>query len=64
MAGRIEKTYLGDGVYIDATPDGLVALSTENGISVTNVIYLEPEVIAALLRVLRAWNALPRDASH
>ncbi len=41
------KTYLGDGVYVDTSPLGLV-LTTENGIEVTNRIMLEPEVYKSL----------------
>lgn len=42
------KTHLGDGVYVDDWQDGLV-LTTEDGITTTNTIYLEPEVFFALL---------------
>jgi hypothetical protein len=41
------KTYLGDGVYADVEY-GMIKLTTEDGISTTNTIYLEPEVINAL----------------
>ena len=42
------RKYLGDGVYVDF--DGYqVALSTDNGIDVA-IIYLEPEVLAALIQ--------------
>ena len=42
------KLYLGDGVYAEMSADGYLALTTENGVSVTNTIYLEPEVIESL----------------
>lgn len=43
-----QKVYLGDGVYV--TFDGWhIVLTTENGISITNTIFLEPKVIEALL---------------
>ena len=45
------KIYLGDGVYADEQSGNLV-LTTENGISVTNEIVLEPEVVSALQRFL------------
>jgi hypothetical protein len=45
------KEYLGDGVYAELDR-GMVKLTTENGIEVTNTIYLEPEVIDTLLRYL------------
>lgn len=47
------KSYLGDGVYVDwddATYS--IVLTTEDGISVTNRIILEPEVLTALQRYL------------
>lgn len=41
------KKYIGDGVYADY--DGFaIILTTENGVSITNTIVLEP----------REWNAL------
>lgn len=48
-----EKTYLGDAVYAqidssDPFTDRLI-LTTENGVSVSNAITLEPVVWAALL---------------
>jgi hypothetical protein len=43
------KAYLGDGVYVARSEMGL-ELTTEDGISVTNRIVLEPEVVEALLR--------------
>jgi hypothetical protein len=46
-----EKAYLGDGVYAQVTELGL-ELTTEDGISVTNRIVLEPEVLDALSRYL------------
>jgi hypothetical protein len=42
------KSYLGDGVYVEMQHGGLM-LTTEDGISVTNKIFLEPEVYSALL---------------
>jgi hypothetical protein len=56
------KQYLGDGVYVamDESREMLV-LTTENGISVTNVIYLEEEVRDALVKYIRSepWNEGP-----
>ncbi len=40
------KRYLGDGVYVAHDGFGIM-LTTENGISVTNRIILEPSVIFA-----------------
>ncbi len=52
----MSKTYLGDGVYVNVE-HGMIKLTTENGIDVTNEILLEPEVWQALDRfVERVWN--------
>ena len=43
------KTYLGDGLYADY--DGYqIVLTAENGLGVTNTVYLEPDVYTALVR--------------
>lgn len=44
----MNKRYIGDGVYADIDDLGRLVLTTEDGISVTNRIVLEPEVWAAL----------------
>jgi len=43
------KAYLGDGVYVAFDRNGLW-LTTEDGIRVTNRIYLEPDVYTAMLQ--------------
>lgn len=43
------KTYIGDGVYLEYNGYDLI-LTTEDGISVTNRIVLEPEVYTSLLK--------------
>ena len=45
------KQYLGDSVYADIQ-DGMLKLTTENGAGANNTIYLESEVVNALLRYL------------
>jgi hypothetical protein len=47
------KDYLGDGVYAEWDDYSTLILTTENGISVENQIYLEPEVFAALERFMK-----------
>lgn len=45
---KLDKEYLGDAVYINF--DGLrLVLTTEEGIRVTNTIYLNPKVYEALV---------------
>lgn len=45
---KSRKEYLGDGVYIDH--DGYqFKLTTEDGYSETNTIYLDPQVVDSLL---------------
>lgn len=39
----MKKTYIGDGVYVEFDGFALV-MTTENGVSVTNCIVLEPQV--------------------
>lgn len=48
-----EKTYLGDGAYLSYDGYHLV-LTTEDGISVQNIIYLEPQVYKALVRAVQS----------
>lgn len=44
-----EKQYLGDSVYVEW--DGVMfKLTTDNGEGPTNAIFLEPEVVAALVK--------------
>jgi hypothetical protein len=43
-----KKRYIGDGVYVARAAYGFW-LTTEDGISVTNEIFLEPEVLTGLL---------------
>ena len=48
------KSYLGDGVYVDIDEFvKSIILTTENGISTTNTIYLEDQVVEALIRYLK-----------
>ena len=51
------KRYIGDGVYVERDPCG-VKLSTSDGISETNVIWLEREVIFGLIIWLREMGIL------
>ena len=46
------KVYLGDSVYV-AFEHPFVVLTTEDGVSVTNRILLEPEVTVALVDWLK-----------
>ena len=48
----IDKSYIGDGVYIQT--DGFaITLTTENGIIATNTIYLEPEHFRKIMEYCR-----------
>jgi hypothetical protein len=54
-ANRSDKTYLGDGAYvewIDAT--GIIQLTTSNGLEDTNTIVLGPSEIDMLLMFLES----------
>jgi hypothetical protein len=43
-----DLTYLGDSVYVRININGQLELITSNGIDITNVIYIEPEVFRSL----------------
>jgi hypothetical protein len=48
------KAYLGDSVYVDRNERFQLVLTTENGIGITNTIYLEPEVYQALVNYVES----------
>lgn len=51
------KKYLGDGVYIDF--DGYaVTLTTEDGISVQNTVYMEPTIVKNFQAYIEDLNRL------
>ena len=56
----MDKVYLGDAVYAEFDDFGVV-LTTEDGVSVTNKIVLEPEVIRAFEKYVE--NLRARGAS-
>ena len=49
MSTNGNKDYLGDGVYADFDGFG-ITLTAENGVTVSDTIYLEPQVLEALNR--------------
>lgn len=51
------KDYLGDSVYADHN-GSVVLLTTNNGFGDKNPIYLEPEVLRALVRYAKRFNLL------
>lgn len=47
----IEKRYLGDSVYVEIEiANGMLKLTTDNSNGPSNTIYLEPEVMRALVQ--------------
>jgi hypothetical protein len=46
---RSTKDYLGDSVYAEVTDAKTIRLTTENGYGPSNAIYIEIEVLAALI---------------
>jgi hypothetical protein len=52
--------YLGDGVYV-AIERGMLKLYTSDGISETNVIFLEPSVMDALMDYYREAAQEPKQ---
>ena len=49
----MHKRYLGDGVYAEIV-NGMVKLTTENGVATTNTIFLEGYVVDALAEYMRS----------
>ncbi len=49
-----KKECIGDAVYVDINDCGQIVLTTEDGISISNTIYLEPEVYGSLERYIEA----------
>ncbi len=49
----MNKQYLGDGVYAEMQEPAILALTTEEGVSKLNEIYLEPEVYLALVAFVK-----------
>jgi len=63
MSDPHKKVYLGDGVYAAYEEEtGTVVLTTENGLTTSNTIYLEAVVLAHLVRVALLWEKERRGA--
>lgn len=50
-------TYLGDAVYVALTPHGNVMLMTSDGLNISNVVQLEPEIYSAFLEWAEDWTS-------
>jgi hypothetical protein len=46
------KIYLGDGAFAEVRNDGMLWLTTEDGVQTTNAVALEPDVLVSLFRYL------------
>lgn len=57
----MSKSYLGDSVYAEVE-DGMLKLTTENGMGPSNTIYLEPFVMDGLVRYYEHAKARAREA--
>jgi hypothetical protein len=45
-----DKQYIGDGIYAWVNPmSGMLELTTEDGVNVTNIIYFEPSTLKTFL---------------
>lgn len=53
MANEQDKTYIGDGVYVEFDGYQLI-VTTENGISVTNLIVIEPQIWSSLQHYVKS----------
>lgn len=49
---EMNKEYLGDGVYVEIE-HSMFKLTTEDGSSVTNTIYLEPQVFNSFMSYVK-----------
>jgi len=49
----MNKSYLGDAVYVEIDKYDALILTTENGIRATNTIVLEPDVLKALFDYIK-----------
>ena len=49
MPEQNDKIYLGDSVYAEIDC-GILKLTTDNGLDISNCIYLEPEVFLRLVK--------------
>lgn len=49
---KLMKQYLGDAVYADID-NGMIKLTTEDGLTASNTIYLESQVVDAFLKYLQ-----------
>lgn len=56
----MKRAYLGDSVYA-GIEHGMLKLTTDNGLGASNTIYLEPEVVEALMLYLAALKDDPSD---
>lgn len=54
-----QRQYLGDSVYVDVER-GMLKLTTDNGYGPSNTIYLEDDVLQALLTYLDALRERAR----
>lgn len=57
-----QKTYLGDSVYAEIE-NGMLKLTTENGMGASNTIYLEQEVYEALVEYVSNLQRLAAEGS-
>lgn len=61
-----DSRYLGDGVYCTADPSGMLALRTgsHRPEEADNTVWIEPQVVDALLKFIEDWRAPPVDTSN
>lgn len=56
----MHKDYIGDSVYVEIE-DGMIKLTTENGMGPSNTIYLEPNVYDALNRYVERIEQMYKE---
>ena len=56
MSDGEDCVYLGDGVYLSTRPDNGLLLTVNDGLRVTERIYLEPDVQKELMKQMTEYN--------
>jgi hypothetical protein len=58
----MNKQYIGDSVYVELE-DGMLKLTTENGMGPSNTIHLEKQVYDSLVEYVN-WLKTTSEANH
>jgi hypothetical protein len=59
----MNKEYIGDSVYVELNDVGQLVLYTDNGYGPRSVIYLEPDVMVALVNYCERYFWVPKPGA-